>query len=167
MANKKITELETASSANEDDVLLIVTDVANTAIVAAKQISVGDLLKTSSVSEDLAGSTTSVNSSNYQTEATEIDLTKKVCVLDAGAANDGSMHFYLPDGYEGQVMYLVAKEGENMPQTYVWADNFRIYNSGTIRQALSFYPFTSVWPRTAMLAVFAAGAWNIDTDQYD
>ena len=64
-------------------------------------------------------------------------------------------------------MYLVTKESAYMNYIYVWADNFRIHNQSGIKQALPFYPFHLSTPRTLSTMVFANGAWNIETDQYD
>ena len=165
MANKKVTELTAVTTATANDVMYIVANTAGTSV--SRKITVNNLGKFNSVSANTTGTVNnSITGSNYQTVATAINLTKDVFVLDASNTNT-SKHFYLADGEEGQVMHLVAKESAYMNQVYVWADNFRIYNESGIKQALPFYPFTSTTPRTVSTIVFAAGAWNIDTNQYD
>jgi len=164
MANKKVTELTAATAATANDVVYIVANTAGTAV--SRKITVNNLSKYNSVSVALTGGVGSANSTNYQTIATALDVNKTVQYLNAGA-NNSPKHFYLADGTEGQVMYLVAKESAYMNFIYVWAGNFRIYNQTGVKQALPFYPFNSVWSRTLSTIVFAGGAWNLDHDQYD
>jgi hypothetical protein len=166
MANKKVTELTAVTAATANDVVYIVANTAGTAV--SRKITVNNLNKYNSVSANTTGTANaSITSANYQANATSLDVNKGVQVLDAGSTT-ANKHFYLPDGLEGQVMYFVTKESTHMDKIYVWMDNIRVHNqAGILTSGIVWIPFPTSKPRTVATAVFAAGAWNIDSNDYD
>lgn len=92
---------------------------------------------------------------------------KKVYVLDEG--------FYtMGDGTEGQVAYFVPANGVTMGWTpQIKLVNARYNNGGTSTKTTDFWwaPFYRAegdqYQNTLVIAVFAAGAWNIGGGQQD
>jgi hypothetical protein len=96
---------------------------------------------------------------------TTLDLTKKVQYLDGGVSSN-FVGYYLPDGYEGQLMHFVAYARENMHQIAVYCDNMRFRGVTGIQSPGIWYPFiddASIGAaRTLGLGIFIDGAWNFD-----
>ena len=105
-------------------------------------------------------------------EVTQLDIAKDIHLLDTtGAGFGANFHWYLPDGYDGQVVRFALKgDGDTNPSLVkIWMNNIRTYN-GTIVSSTTWHPFwddTSGSPRSLATALFIDGAWNIDTDYWD
>ena len=106
-------------------------------------------------------SSTVANSINYQEEATLLSLGTKVQKLGTGGI-DQPHHYYLPDGKDGQLMYMTTKTGTDASgNIWIWMDNLRIPTGEVI--ANSYWQYNgSGWDRSLALTMFIDGAWNID-----
>ena len=105
-------------------------------------------------------------------EVTQLDITKDIHLLDTtGAGSGANFHWYLRDGYDGQVVRFALKgdNDTNPNNVRIWMNQIRTYN-GTIVSSTTWYPFwddTNGSPRSLATALFIDGAWNIDTDYWD
>jgi hypothetical protein len=115
-------------------------------------------LKTTSVD---VNSSTIANSINYQVEATLLSLETKVQKLGTGGVNQPH-HYYLPNGKDGQLMYITTKTGDmSEDNILIWMDNLRLPSGVVI--ANSYWTFNSGgWGRSLASTMFIDGAWNID-----
>ena len=103
----------------------------------------------------------SVNSTNYQTNSTMLSLSKKVQKLGTDDL-DQPHNYYLPDGYEGQLMYVTTKNCDFAEgNILIWMDNLRLPSGVVISN--SYWGFNSGgWSRSLGLTLFTDGAWNVD-----
>ena len=98
-----------------------------------------------------------INSSDYQS-LPPLNLNSGVLTLDQG-------DYYLPNGTEGQQIYFVPTNASNSgTSVIVWLDSVRFFTNGTVTTATAqvWYPFFTGTKGIAS-AIFAGGAWNLDS----
>jgi hypothetical protein len=119
------------------------------------------------INKPAIGTNTSVNTSNYTTNARILDTTKQIQYLISNGTS-GEIHFYLPPGSNGQVMYFVAQTSQHMDDVYVWVDNVRKINISTLTSPAKWLPFSSTNnPRTVGTGIYIDGAWSFDTNDFN
>jgi hypothetical protein len=97
-----------------------------------------------------------------------IDLTKNIHVLESG-------RYELPDGVEGQVIHFIPKEGvwiDNWGDVWVVIENCRYGDSPVNADTVWWAPFyrttENQWGgKHLATAVFAGGAWAVDSGAFD
>jgi hypothetical protein len=116
---------------------------------------------------DLRSSITSVTSNTQLTGA--IDLTKQTYVLHW---TDNTAYFTLPNGQEGQLLFIVPGIGNNINNALIKVGNLRVGltegGSVTVRQNVDYYPFfvySTSYP-TLIVAMYAQGGWNFSSGLY-
>ena len=101
---------------------------------------------------------------------TALDLTKTINKL---TDNTGS-YYTLADGVEGQIMYLVPKDGATVAGIAVFIEHARILNNATTTATVinnpEYFPFTGAatnWNNNMATLIFTDGAWNVSTGSFD
>ena len=163
--SKKVSELPTAANAALADRVVILRDPSGSASVrtiTTENLS-NSLVARLSINNATVNSAEDVDITNFTTKATTLLLTKQVQGLGT-AGVDQDHHYYLTDGSEGQIMYFTAKTGQYTDRIFVWMENMRLSNGSTWTGY--WVPFGNGWSRSAAFAIFANGAWNVDSDGY-
>ena len=120
-----------------------------------------------SINKPVIASNNSVNTTNYSTNATILDITKQIQYLISNGTS-GQIHFYLPPGSNGQIMHFAAQTSQHMDDMYIWVDNVRKINTSTLTSPAKWLPFSSANnPRTFGSGVYIDGAWNFDTNDFN
>jgi hypothetical protein len=102
-----------------------------------------------------------VDQINYIIKATTLSLSKQVQKLGTGGL-DQDHHYYLPDGFEGQIMYFTAKTGAGASgHLLVWMQNMRLPDGSIITDSYWLWNGGG-WDRSTAFAIFTDGAWNIN-----
>lgn len=98
-----------------------------------------------------------------------IDLTSQTYILNW---TDGTSYYSLPNGQEGQLLFIVPGTGNNISNAYIKVGNLRVGmtegGSVTVRQDVDFYPFfiySTSYP-TLVVAMYAQGGWNFSSGLY-
>jgi hypothetical protein len=114
---------------------------------------------------NLRSSITTVSS----TTLTTIDLSSQTYVLNW---QDGTSYYQLPNGQEGQLLFLVPGTGNNITNANIRVGNLRVGLTGngsvSVLQDVDYYPFfiySTSYP-TLVVAVFANGGWNFSSGLY-
>jgi hypothetical protein len=128
---------------------------ANVAILTAN---VGRILTTNNVP---VNSELSVDNTNYKTNATTLSLNTRVQKLGTDDLEQAH-NYYLPDGSEGQLMYITTKNCDFAEgNILIWMDNMRLPSGVLI--ANSYWMWNGGgWGRSLASVMFIDGAWNID-----
>ena len=160
--SKKISELPQAANVALTDRVVILRDPSGTPSVrtiTAENLS-NSLSSKLSINDVAVNSETSSNT-NYKTTATTLSLTKQVQALGTNS-EDQAHNYYLPDGSNGQLMYITTKTGNYSEENIlIWMDNMRIPSGEVI--ANSYWVWNGGgWGRTLASTMFIDGAWNID-----
>lgn len=114
---------------------------------------------------NLRSSVTTVSS----TTLTTIDLSSQTYVLNW---QDGTSYYQLPNGQEGQLLFLVPGTGNNITNANIRVGNLRVGLTGngsvSVLQDVDYFPFfiySTSYP-TLVVAVFANGGWNFSSGLY-
>jgi hypothetical protein len=114
---------------------------------------------------DLKSSITTISSATLTT----IDLTKQTYVLNW---QDGTSYYQLPNGSEGQLLFIVPGTGNNINNAYIRVGNLRVgltaNGSVTVLQNIDFQPFfvySTSFP-TLVVGMFLNGAWSFSSGLY-
>jgi len=125
---------------------------------------------TGPITSNLADLRSSITLKNSLTQYNgSIDLTSQTYILNW---TDGTSYYSLPDGQEGQLLFIVPGTGNNMTNAYIKVGNLRVGmtegGSVTVRQNVDFYPFfiySTSYP-TLVVAMYAQGGWNFSSGLY-
>lgn len=114
---------------------------------------------------NLRSSITTVSS----TTLTTIDLSSQTYILNW---QDGTSYYQLPNGQEGQLLFIVPGIGNNINNAMIRVGNLRVGltegGSVTVRQNVDYYPFfiySTSYP-TLVVAMYAQGGWNFSSGLY-
>jgi hypothetical protein len=128
------------------------------------------------------GYTGSVDNTNYQADATLLNIGQSVYIIDTTGwdADISDLNYYLPDGsYEGQKVELVVTPGGtnltgNAGRIHIWLNNLRDpAQIGTIGTQVPWYAFAhpdnayQSWRYNNPKALWVDGAWTIDNFRWD
>jgi hypothetical protein len=160
--SKKLSELPQATSLAKTDRVVILRDPSGSPsarTITAENLS-NSLTTNLSINNVAVNSATSSNT-NYKTTATTLSLTKQVQSLGTNS-EDQAHNYYLPNGSNGQLMYITTKTGNYAEENIlIWMDNMRIPSGEVI--ANSYWIWNGAgWARSLALTMFVDGAWNID-----
>jgi hypothetical protein len=160
--SKKLSELPQATTLASTDRVVILRDPSGSP--SARTITAENL--SNSLSAKLSINNAAVNSAgssntNYKTTATTLSLTKQVQALGSNS-EDQAHNYYLPNGSNGQLMYITTKTGNHAEENIlIWMDSMRIPSGEVI--ANSYWIWNGGgWGRSLALTMFVDGAWNID-----
>lgn len=125
---------------------------------------------TGPITSNLADLRSSITLKNSLTQYSGyIDLATQTYILNWA---DGTSYYYLPNGNEGQLLFIVPGVGYNMSNAYIKVGNLRVGmtegGSVTVRQDVDFYPFfiySTSYP-TLVVAMYAQGGWNFSSGLY-
>ena len=151
--------IATALSSTDRVVVLKTGATQNTQTITAENLSfsLSSKLSINDVAVNSAGS----SNTNYKTTATTLSLTKQVQALGA-SGYDQAHNYYLPNGSNGQLMYITTKTGEfSVGNILIWMDSMRIPSGEVIANSYWLWN-TGGWERTLASTMFINGAWNID-----
>jgi hypothetical protein len=159
--SKKLSELPQASNVALTDRVVILRDPSGAA--SARTITTENLSISLSklITNNVAVNSATVNNTNYKTNATALSLTSQVQIV--GTNNlDQDHNYYLPNGSQGQLMYIATKTGQYAEENIkIWMENIRIPNGTVISDSYWIYNGGG-WGRSAAFAIYIDGAWNID-----
>lgn len=130
----------------------------------------GSLTLPGKISNQMRFGTANTIGSGDPAYPTALDLTKTVNKL---ADNTGS-NYTLADGVEGQIMYLVPKDGATNAGVYIMVDHARVLNNSGSTTAgvytdIAFNPFGSDagYISNVVMLMFTDGAWQSNAGVWD